>query len=278
MKVLIADKAGACYGVERALKIVERAGQGEAAVHTLGPLIHNPQVVQSLEKQGIGVAHTVDEVDEGAVVIRSHGVPVSVERALREKGLEVVDATCPFVKTAHVSAEKLAKEGYLVVLVGDKGHAEVEGISSYAGNKIIVTTSIDDLKDIRPGRRVGMVVQTTQSQEVLDRLVTYLLPRTSELRIFNTICEATAERQMAADELASQVKCMIVVGGKNSGNTKRLFEICRDRCENTHHIETEDELDPAWFAGVETVGVTAGASTPASMIAQVVSALERIDA
>lgn len=276
MKVIIADKAGACYGVERALKIVERAGEGEEKVRTLGPLIHNPQVVQSLEDKGIGVAHSVDEVNDGAIVIRSHGVPVSVEEALHDKGLEVVDATCPFVKKAHVSARKLAEQGYQVVIVGDKGHAEVEGIQSYAGDKVIVTTSTDDLKDIKHGKKVGMVVQTTQSQEVLNKLVTYLLPRVSELRVYNTICEATAERQAAADELASHVQAMIVVGGKNSGNTKRLYEICKDRCENTHHIETEAELDPAWFKGVDTVGVTAGASTPASMIATVVAALEAL--
>lgn len=276
MKVIVADKAGACYGVERALSLVEKAGEEYHKVHTLGPLIHNPRVVESLESKGISVAHEVSDITEGAAVIRSHGVPVSVEHSLKDKGLEVVDATCPFVKRAHNKARDLADQGYSVVIVGDDGHAEVEGIKSYAGDHVVVTTSVQDLKHADLSQKVGVVVQTTQSQAVLTDIVDYLLSVCHEVRVFNTICEATSERQTAAAELSSQVDVMIVVGGKNSGNTQRLFEICSHRCDRAYHIEGKEELKEEWFVGASCVGVTAGASTPASHIEAVVHALSAL--
>lgn len=276
MKVLIADKAGACYGVERALDLVERAAHEHDKVKTLGPLIHNPQVVSSLEAKGIGVSHEPDKLQEGTVVIRSHGIPLELEENLRDRGLNIVDATCPFVKRAHLCAKNLSEQGYFVIIVGDEGHAEVEGISSYAHADHLVTTQIDELKARHIGKKVGVVVQTTQSQAVLDSLVAYLLPRVSELRVFNTICAATQERQAAAAELAKQVEAMVVVGGKNSGNTKRLYEICSQECARTYHVETADELCAQDFIGCTCVGITAGASTPASQIASVAHRLSEL--
>lgn len=276
MEVIVADKAGACYGVERALSLVEKAGDEYPTVHTLGPLIHNPRVVESLERKGIAVAQEVSDITDGAAVIRSHGVPVSVENELKDKGLEIVDATCPFVKRAHNKARYLAEQGYTVVIVGDDGHAEVEGIKSYAGSRVVVTTSVEELVKAELSQKVGVVVQTTQSHTVLTEIVSYLLSVCHEVRVFNTICEATSERQAAAANLSSEVDVMIVVGGKNSGNTQRLFEICSQRCLQAHHIEGKEELKPEWFAGATRVGVTAGASTPASHIEAVVKTLKEL--
>jgi len=188
----------------------------------------------------------------------------------------VVDATCPHVKKAHDAAACLAQEGYQVLVLGEAGHPEVEGILARAGKDALVVSSAEELADVAIKRRVGIVVQTTQTQAFLDEVVAALLPRVRELRVFNTVCSATLQRQCAAAELASHSDAMVVVGGKNSGNTRRLFLVCHERCDNTHHIETPDELDPAWFAGAATIGVTAGASTPADQVAGVVERLEEI--
>lgn len=273
MKVVIADKAGACYGVQRALDLVHDASQEHEQVKTLGPLIHNPRVVASLEAEGVRVAEDPAAITEGTVVIRSHGIPLELEAELKEKGLGVVDATCPFVKRAHLCAQELSQQGYFVVIVGDAGHAEVEGISSYVHGAQLVTTSVSELEDIKLGNKVGVVVQTTQSQGLLNEVIGYLAGITSELRIFNTICAATQERQVAAKKLAKMVEAMVVVGGKNSGNTRRLYEICSEVCPKTYHIENENEIEFSWFEGVSCVGVTAGASTPAEHIECVVRSL-----
>ena len=281
MRVHIAENAGACYGVERALNIVLKTAQSAnkqddiKPVHTLGPLIHNPQVVSKLEREGVGVADEVDDVHEGTVIIRTHGVPPQITDSLGHKGLSVVDATCPYVKKVHKSAKKLTEEGYFVIIVGDADHAEVQGIAGYCKD-YLVTTSVDDLVELKLPKKVGVVVQTTQSQEMLDTILCYLSRRVNELRVFNTICEATNERQAAARKLSLEVDAMIVIGGKNSGNTRRLYEISKENCANAHHIETADELKAAWFEGVSDVGVTAGASTPQAQISTVVEAIENL--
>ncbi len=281
MRVHIAENAGACYGVERALNIVLKTAQSAnkqddiKPVHTLGPLIHNPQVVSKLEREGVGVADEVDDVHEGTVIIRTHGVPPQITDSLGHKGLSVVDATCPYVKKVHKSAKKLTEEGYFVIIVGDADHAEVQGIAGYCKD-YLVTTSVDDLVELKLPKKVGVVVQTTQSQEMLDTILCYLSRRVNELRVFNTICEATNERQAAARKLSLEVDAMIVIGGKNSGNTRRLHEISKENCANAHHIETADELEAAWFEGVSDVGVTAGASTPQAQISTVVEAIENL--
>lgn len=276
MRIIVADHAGVCYGVERALKLAEDAVTGGGVVHTLGPLIHNPQAVAALEARGVVVADSVDEVGEGTLVIRTHGVdPVRVDAA-RAKGLAVVDATCPFVSTAQRHAAELADSGYSVFIVGEADHPEVEGIVAYTGGRAAVIERMEDVPDPLPSRRIGVVVQTTQSASLLEDVAAALLPRVNELRVFNTICSATAKRQHAADELARGVDVMVVVGGKNSGNTTRLAQICAAANERVHHVETPDELLPEWFAGAATVGVTAGASTPDDQIAGVIAAIEAL--
>lgn len=263
----VARYAGVCYGVERALGMAEKAAdEARKPVNTLGPLIHNPLVVNDLESIGVGTASNVSEVEEGTLIIRAHGVVPSVIEDARTRGLDVLDATCPYVKKVHNAAERLVREGYQLIVVGESGHPEVEGIMGHAGDDAHVVSVPGDLDAIDLSRKVGVVVQTTQTPGALADVVAELSKRTMDLRVINTICSATQERQDSAAELARRVDAMIVVGGKNSGNTRRLAEICTAACPKTHHIEDASEIEAAWFDGVSHIGVTAGASTPASHI------------
>lgn len=273
-RIEIAAHAGVCYGVERALSMAaDAATSAPAPVHTLGPLIHNPLVVKELEAQGVGLAETLDDAATGSIIIRAHGVVPAVIEQARARDLTVLDATCPYVKRVHAAAEKLVREGYQLIVVGESGHPEVEGIMGHADGAARVVSCADDLDDLEISKRVGVVVQTTQTQATLADVVSALLTRASEVRVINTICSATQERQQAASELASRADVMIVVGGKNSGNTRRLAQICAERCERTHHVEDACEIDPAWFTGAGLIGITAGASTPSSHIERAVKAI-----
>ena len=266
-EIEVARYAGVCYGVERALGMAEKAAdEARKPVNTLGPLIHNPLVVNDLESIGVGTASNVSEVEEGTLIIRAHGVVPSVVEDARTRGLDVLDATCPYVKKVHNAAERLVREGYQLIVVGESGHPEVEGIMGHAGDDAHVVSVPGDLDAIDLSRKVGVVVQTTQTPGALADVVAELSKRTMDLRVINTICSATQERQDSAAELARRVDAMIVVGGKNSGNTRRLAEICTAACPKTHHIEDASEIEAAWFDGVSHIGVTAGASTPASHI------------
>lgn len=277
MEVVVARHAGVCYGVQRALKLAAEAAGSDLPVNTLGPLIHNPQAVEALKEQGVGVAGSLDDADSGVLVIRSHGVDPAIIETARSRGLQVIDATCPHVTKAHEAAEKLRADGYAVVIVGEADHPEVEGIMAHAGGKVIVVEDASELPQRLPSRRVGVVVQTTQSESRLAEVVAALLPRVHELEVHNTICSATAKRQQSAAELAASVDVVVVVGGYNSGNTTRLAEICRGVNPRTFHVETSADIDPAWFAGATRVGVTAGASTPSEQMDGVVSAIEAIE-
>lgn len=267
IEIEVARYAGVCYGVERALGMAEKAAdEARKPVNTLGPLIHNPLVVNDLESIGVGTASSVSEVEKGTLIIRAHGVVPSVVEDARTRGLDVLDATCPYVKKVHNAAERLVREGYQLIVVGESGHPEVEGIMGHAGDDAHVVSVPGDLDAIDLPRKVGVVVQTTQTPGALADVVAELSKRTMDLRVINTICSATQERQDSAAELARRVDAMIVVGGKNSGNTRRLSEICTAACPKTHHIEDASEIEAAWFDGVSHIGVTAGASTPASHI------------
>ena len=273
-RIEIAAHAGVCYGVERALSMAaDAATSAPAPVHTLGPLIHNPLVVKELEAQGVGLAETLDDAASGSIIIRAHGVVPAVIEQARARDLTVLDATCPYVKRVHAAAEKLVREGYQLIVVGESGHPEVEGIMGHADGAARVVSCADDLAGLEISSRVGVVVQTTQTQATLAGVVSALLTRASEVRVINTICSATQERQQAASELASRADVMIVVGGKNSGNTRRLAQICAERCERTHHVEDACEIDPAWFTDAGFIGITAGASTPSSHIERAVKAI-----
>jgi len=277
VKVIVADQAGVCFGVKRALDLVEaEVGKG-GALATLGPLIHNPQVVHRLEEKGVRVVRQVSEVRGGAVVMPSHGVPKDVQDSAEKVGLRVIDATCPFVANVHKVVKRLAGHGYLVVVVGDTGHSEVKAIRSAAGDEAIVISSPEEVNAFDwSGKKVGIVCQTTQTPERFGEIVGRIAARAKEVVAHNTICYATHDRQSAARELAPKVDAMFVVGGRNSANTNRLAEICRESGVPTFHIETADELDESAVKGLRVVGLTAGASTPDWIIDEVKARLERL--
>ena len=282
MRVVRAEQAGACYGVQRALDLAMAAVEDGGRACTLGPLIHNPRVVARLERHGVRAVSSLEDArDDETVVIRSHGVTPEVKRAVERRGLPMVDATCPHVARAQKAAAALAREGMQVIVVGEAGHPEVEGLYACACEVsadpalVSVVAVPDDLPE-RIEAPVGVVVQTTQTRAALDAVLDALRERGVEPTVKDTICFATRQRQEAAAALADEADAFVVIGGRNSSNTTRLADICRARCERTHHVESADELDPAWFEGCRTVGVTAGASTPEDQIAAVEAALAKL--
>ena len=279
MEIIVARHAGFCFGVKRALDLVREAAQaGPGPIQTLGPLIHNPQVVARLEQEGVRTIADLSEARGGTVVIPSHGAGEDLAERARGAGLAVLDATCPLVAEAQTHARRLAEEGYTVVILGDPGHPEVVGLARHAGPEAIVVESAEAALVLPRLTRVGLVCQTTQTLDRLRAVASVLLEKASELHVFNSICGATAQRQQSALDVAHTVEVVVVVGGRNSANTNRLTQICRDAGVETHHVETPDELDPRWFRGKRRVGVTGGASTPQWLIDGVVEALRRIAA
>ena len=276
MEVIVAKHAGVCFGVKRAIDMAFKAARRHGNhVYTIGPLIHNLQVVARLREDGVVVKEGIDDIAVGTVIFRSHGVPLHVVQRAREKGLRIVDATCPFVKRAHRFARMLSRKGYLVIVVGDKSHPEVKSLKSYVDGEATVVSAPGELADWSGGKRVGIVAQTTQSLENFREIVAACVEKAGEIRAYNTICDATALRQKEALDLAHKVDCMIVVGGHNSANTRRLAEICRRILGNTHRVERVEELMPAWFRGTAKVGVVGGASTPSWVIQEIVQGIHR---
>lgn len=273
-RIEIASEAGACYGVERALRMVEDAAKTSTVpVHTLGPLIHNPRVVDDLAAKGVTVVASPEESSGDTLLLRTHGVTPEEERRARELCHDILDATCPFVKKVHLAASRLYREGYQVVVVGEAGHPEVEATLPHAPGAVVVGDASEVAK-LPVCKKIGVVVQTTQSRSNLEHVVSALLGRAEEVRVVNTICDATSGHQGACAELAARADVMIVIGGRISANTKRLAEIAAELCPRTYHIEGADELDPSWLVGAGLIGITAGASTPASQIDAVRRAIE----
>ena len=278
LDVRVSESAGFCPGVERALQLtLDATAEAVKPINTLGPLIHNPSVVADLHDKGVGVVSDPSETPEGTIILRSHGVPKSVRERLEASSLNLVDATCPFVTSAQDKAASLARDGYYVIILGDRDHPEVLALKSYAGPKSLVVESAADLPDALPSPKLGVVVQTTQSRERLVGLVAALAPVARQLLVHNTICNATELRQSAALNMASDVDAVVVVGGRESGNTRRLAELCRLRQPMTYHVESPKELDKRWFRGARVVGVTAGASTPSDQIDAVVASLKELE-
>ncbi|OPX90473.1 MAG: hypothetical protein A4E53_01025 [Pelotomaculum sp. PtaB.Bin104] len=271
MEVRVAKKAGFCFGVNRAIEmtqaaVLERAGP----VYTIGPLIHNPQVMDRLTELGVREISTPDEADSsGTLVIRSHGVGVDLVEAAQSRGLKIVDATCPFVRKAQLLARDIAAAGMQVVVFGDKNHPEVSGIKSWSGDQAVVVGSPEEACLIDKSVKIGLMVQTTQSPASFEAVIEAIKRTGAEFKIFNTICSATVERQQAALDLARQVEIMIVAGGANSANTRKLASVCRASGTTTYHVETAGDIDQAWFRGVKAAGLTAGASTPDWIIEEV---------
>lgn len=278
LTITVAPHAGYCYGVERALRLTDEAVERYGPpIATLGPIIHNPGVVDGLAARGVAAVDDATEVTEGTVVVRTHGVPPDVVADVRRRGLKVVDATCPFVTVAQRKASTLAARGYVVVVLGERDHPEVIGLTACAGPGVVVVEDAAQLdRETVAGRRVGVVVQTTQTREQLSRLVAAVSPLARETLVYNTVCEATERRQTAARELAREADLVVVVGGRNSANTTRLAQICRDIQPHTIHVEKASELEGVSLSGARRVGVTAGASTPDAEIDAVVATLERL--
>ncbi len=263
MDVKIAKTAGFCWGVRRTVdKVMEVADQRRGPVVTLGPIIHNPQTVARFREKGVGTVNEVGDVGDGTtVVVRTHGaVRDELERAERRR-LEVVDGTCPYVKYPQAMAQGLSREGYHVVIVGDANHAEIKGVVSYAEGPCTVVKPGGPIPEIA-AKKLAVIAQTTCIGAEFARVVGALVLRHKEVRAVNTICNDTEERQADARALAREVDAVVVVGGKNSANTRHLAEICRDIQPRTWHVETEAELRPEWFESCRTVGISAGASTP----------------
>lgn len=279
MKIIIGEKAGCCFGVQRALEIAAKTrAERSGTVVTLGPLIHNARIVSELAGQGVGTVKTLDEVGEGTVIIRSHGAGPHLFQAAADRQIEVVDATCPFVRLEQELAVALKNEGYTVVVVGERDHAEVRSITEWlAGQALVVSPEeVNELPWGQLGGRVGIVSQTTQSIDGLAKVVSAILPRCRELKIHNTICRATVQRQQEVKELSQQADLLLVVGGKDSANTRRLAEIGREQGVLTFHVESAEEIEPSWAEHIATVAVTAGASTPRSQIQEVVDRLAQL--
>lgn len=275
MEIILAKSAGFCFGVKRAVNMAFKAAEDAKHICSLGPLIHSPQLVQRLEGEGIRVVDNVEEMTDETVIIRSHGITRGEEDQLKQRELTVVDATCPFVKKAQQYAALLGSEGYAVVIVGEQEHPEVQGIISYAADaETWVVADVAEARAIPARKKMGLVAQTTQAFDNFREIVQVLLENSKELRIFNTICDATAVRQQEARTIAGCVDVMFVIGGHNSANTTRLARICSEIQQNTHHIETANEIDPQWLIDVETIGLTAGASTPEWIIREVVERLQ----
>lgn len=258
--IRLAKNSGFCFGVKRAIQMAENAASTCDAVVTLGPIIHNPQVVNRLEEKNIVAIKELSEIDNRPTILRSHGVPKQTIESLVEQEVEIIDATCPYVSRTQLYGKELDDENYQVIILGDKDHPEVIALRSYVEKDAIVAQEVTDLPD-KISNKVGIICQTTQRAEKLDELVRNLLPRTKELRIFNTICRATSIRQKATLALAQESDIMIVIGGKNSSNTKQLAKIC-EKYSKTLHIETSKELKSEWFIDKNKIGLTAGASTP----------------
>ncbi len=277
MKIELAQSAGFCFGVKRAVNMAFEAAENAPKICSLGPLIHSPQLVNKLEQEGIRVVHDVADMHEETVIIRSHGITRSEEEQLRRKQLQVVDATCPFVKKAQQYAMQSSADGYAVVIVGEQEHPEVQGIVSYAQtDKAWVVADAAAAAAIPAQRKIALVAQTTQSFGNFREISTILLEKCKELRIFNTICDATAVRQDEARTIAGRVDLMLVIGGRNSANTTRLASICAAIQPHTFHIETGADIDPAWLDNIASIGITAGASTPEWIISEVVERLRKI--
>ncbi len=275
MEVIVAKTAGFCFGVERAVnKVYQQLEKGRKPIYTYGPIIHNEEVVKDLRDKGVVVVHSEEElrqIRDGVIVIRSHGVSRRIYGLMEANGLEVVDATCPFVKKIHRIVEEQVKAGRQVVIIGSEKHPEVEGIKGWGDAHTVVIETAQEAEDFIPeqGKTISIVSQTTFNYNKFKELVEKFSKKGYDILVLNTICNATQERQVEAREIASKVDAMIVIGGKTSSNTQKLYEICCKECKNTYYIQTLSDFDPEGGNTVRKVGITAGASTPKKIIEEV---------
>ena len=272
MKIELAESYGFCFGVKRAIKIAEE--NKNAA--TYGPLIHNSKEIARLDSDyKVGLTEDYKTFQEGdKAIVRTHGIVKDELSALKASGVDVVDATCPFVTKPQEIAQEMSEAGYDVVIFGDEAHPEIKGVKSYATNGAVVVTNIFDLERLKFREKIALIAQTTRKVEDYLEIANYLVPRHKEVRVFNTICNATFENQEAVRKLSKKADVMIVIGGKNSSNTKQLSSISNDYCADSHHIEDENDIDFSWFKDKKLCGISAGASTPDWIIQNVVNSIQ----
>ncbi|MDP8202298.1 MAG: 4-hydroxy-3-methylbut-2-enyl diphosphate reductase [Candidatus Tenebribacter burtonii] len=267
MNVRIARNSGFCFGVKRAIKIALKTSRENHEVVTLGSIIHNPQMVAKLETENIFKVENVSDIKGRPTIIRSHGVKKEILEELEKNKIEIINATCPYVSKTQDYAKSLSEDGYNLIILGDSNHPEVKALRSYVNKEVIIVANADELED-KQFKKVGIISQTTRRVEDLQKLVKKLVPKCHEIRVINTICNATTIRQNSTLDLAKESDIMIVVGGKNSSNTKMLARICESLVK-TYHIETASEIDKMWFKDKQDIGLTAGASTPNWVIIEV---------
>ncbi len=275
MEVTVAKTAGFCFGVRRAVeKVYEQIETSTKSVYTYGPIIHNEEVVNDLKHRGVSVIEDEEQLKalkSGVVIIRSHGVGKRIYDILNTNGVEIVDATCPYVKKIHKIVEEQCKDKRHVLIVGDRAHPEVQGIRGWGNEDTKVVESLSDFEKLGlpSGTRLCIVAQTTFNYNKFQDLVEKISKKRYDILVLNTICNATQERQVEAKKIASQVDVMLVIGGKHSSNTQKLYEICQKECKNTFYIQTLDDLNPECISSACNVGITAGASTPNNIIEEV---------
>ncbi|MFH1452767.1 MAG: 4-hydroxy-3-methylbut-2-enyl diphosphate reductase [Armatimonadota bacterium] len=287
MKVIVSERAGFCFGVRRAIKMSRETldtakKKATPGVYTLGPLVHNPDVIEQLEKEGIFSIDKPSKIKSGCLIIRTHGTTPKIYKDALKRKLKVIDATCPLVRKIHNIVRDLSKQKYKIIIIGHKDHPEVKGIASYAPFGCKVIESVREAEDLKMGKngrivdKLGIVVQTTFLLSNFRQIVPILIDKAHECRIFNTICSETKLRQAETLDLAKEVDIMIVVGGKSSSNTRRLFEICRKFCPSTYLVEGASQIKKSWFSGKRKAGLTAGASTPDGAIEEVLNKVKKI--
>ena len=274
MEIKLAKNYGFCFGVKRAIDIAEESQNAT----TMGPLIHNNEEIDRLKNNfEVTTAHTMDEIgDAKRVIIRTHGIVKEDLATLKASSKEIIDATCPFVTKPQEIVEEMSQKKYKVIIFGDENHPEVKGVKSYAVNNALVILTVDELKNVPLGPKIAIVSQTTKKYSEFMKIVDYLVERVSEVRVFNTICNATFENQDAVKELACEADVMIVIGGRSSSNTKQLLTISKEICSDSYLIENDKELDKNWFKNKKICGISAGASTPDWIIKRVTSKIKEI--
>ena len=275
MEVIVAKTAGFCFGVERAVnQVYDQIKHGSGPIYTLGPIIHNEEVVRDLEEKGVKVLNSENEISaltEGTVIIRSHGVGKHIYDMLKAQGVQIVDATCPFVKKIHRIVQEQNLQGRRVIIIGDETHPEVEGIKGWGDARTMVVKNEKQMEKLPSftGEKLCIVSQTTFNYNKFKDLVEKFEKKGYDILVLNTICNATQERQVEARRIASEVDAMIVIGGRHSSNTQKLYEICQKECKNTYFIQSLGDFNPECVNSVRSVGITAGASTPNQIIEEV---------
>lgn len=269
MEVLLARENGFCFGVKKAVELTEAAAESGRPVYNLGQVVHNPKISERLAARGVKIIKDPAEASEGLVVIRAHGVPPAVRASIEEHGLECIDATCSLVLRAQRFTKQLADEGYRVIILGTPEHPEVIGLVGFAGPDHVVVETKDEWEKLPKMKKAGVVSQSTQPPWAFKELVAHVAEISQELKVFNTVCPVTIKRQNAATELAGESDVIVVVGGKNSANTRELVNLARMQGKTAYHIEHSEELERSWLQGKDRVGLIGGCSTPMETLLEV---------